>query len=202
MRKPPIGSGSDLRHLMKLPRTELLVKPEDIFGELPVLVVGGVATRAYAPERHTKDIDFLVEDERFHEAAQSLSKNGFRKGHDLYFPNTSLGLYGEAWSRGHEELDIISTPQEWCHAAFLGRAEDATGLRVIPLPYLILMKFDSARGIDQGDLTRMLGRLDDAEIERLIATVENCCGDPAFAGDIRQYAQLGRWEWETERQRR
>jgi len=64
MRKPPIGSGGDLHHLMRLPRTELIVKPKDIFGELPVLVVGGVATRAYAPERHTKDIDFLVEDER------------------------------------------------------------------------------------------------------------------------------------------
>jgi len=63
------------------------------------------------------------------------------------------------------------------------------------------MKFDSARGIDQADLTRMLGKLDDAQIEEIIDTVERSCGDPAFADDIRQYAKLGRWERETQRQR-
>ncbi|HET7813759.1 MAG TPA: hypothetical protein VFL13_05250, partial [Candidatus Baltobacteraceae bacterium] len=69
-----------------------------------------------------------------------------------------------------------------------------TGLRVVPLPYLVLMKFDAARGIDQGDLTRMLGAVSDAEVESIAAIVEEYTGDPGAADDIRQYAQLGRWE--------
>ena len=40
------------------------------------------------------------------------------------------------------------------------------------------MKLDSARGIDQGDLTRMLGRLSASEIERTVRIVERHHGDP------------------------
>ena len=77
-------------------------------------------------------------------------------------------------------------------------SRDRNGARVLPLPYLMLMKLDSARGVDQGDLTRILGRLDDAEVERVIAMVGRHYADRQAAEDIRQYAAIGRWEWETE----
>lgn len=198
MRKRPIGTGSDVVFLMALPRTTLEVKPEDLFGKIPFIVIGGVATRAYAPERATKDIDFMVEHDRYTDALAQLRKHGFAKSEDLFFPNTSLGLYGEAWNKEHLEIDLMSSPQEWCKQAFRGRVEDQTGLRVIPLPYLVLMKFDAARGVDQGDLTRMLGLLDDAKIEQVIKVVERYSGDPSVADEIRQYAELGRWEMQSD----
>lgn len=186
---------------MALPRTKLPMKPEELFGDLPAMIVGGVATRAYAPERVTKDIDLMVEHDRFVEAIQRLRVERFEKKNDLFFPNASLGLYGESWTKENLEIDILSSPQEWCKLAFRIRVDDQTGARVIPLPYLVLMKFDSARGIDQGDLTRMLGPLDDEKIEQIIKVVERHSGDPTFANDVRQYAQLGRWEWETKQNR-
>jgi len=201
LRKQPIGAGSDLVFLMALPRTKLPMKPEELFGDLPAMIVGGVATRAYAPERVTKDIDLMVEHDRFVEAIQRLRVEKFEKKNDLFFPNASLGLYGESWTKENLEIDILSSPQEWCKLAFRIRVDDQTGARVIPLPYLVLMKFDSARGIDQGDLTRMLGPLDDEKIEQIIKVVERHSGDPTFANDVRQYAQLGRWEWETKQNR-
>jgi hypothetical protein len=201
LRKQPIGAGSDLVFLMALPRTKLPMKPEELFGDLPAMIVGGVATRAYAPERVTKDIDLMVEHDRFVEAIQRLRVERFEKKNDLFFPNASLGLYGESWTKENLEIDILSSPQEWCKLAFRIRVDDQTGARVIPLPYLVLMKFDSARGIDQGDLTRMLGPLDDEKIEQIIKVVERHSGDPTFANDVRQYAQLGRWEWETKQNR-
>jgi hypothetical protein len=197
-RRPAIGAGSDLRFLMGNPRREIVMSPSDVFGDLAVMVIGGVATRAYAPERHTDDIDFFVQPQDYAEALRRLAAAGFRKRCDLLFPNATLGLYGEAWSRERAEVDVISTPQDWAVAAFEGRSEDQTGLRVIPLPYLVLMKLDSARGIDQGDLTRMLGRLDSNEVERICEIVTRYSGDASLADDTRQYAELGRWELQTE----
>ena len=174
------------------------MKPEEIFEGVPFVVIGGVATRAYAPERATKDIDFMLEHDRFADGVQQLRKHGFIKRTDLLFPNSALGLYGEAWTQNGLEVDVISSPQEWCTQAFRGRVEDQTGLRVIPLPYLVLMKFDSARGVDQADLTRMLGPLDGEKIEQIIEVLQSHYGDPSVADEVRQYAQLGQWELQND----
>ncbi|MHB8363997.1 MAG: hypothetical protein ACYDEK_05405 [Vulcanimicrobiaceae bacterium] len=173
------------------------MKPEEIFGDIPVLVVGGVATRAYAPERATNDVDFMVEHDRHADGVKSLRERNFTKQNDLFFPNSSLELYGEAWLKDGQEIDLISSPQEWCKQAFRGRVEDQTGLRVIPLPYLVLMKYDSARVIDQADLSRMLGQLDDEKLDQIVEVVKRFSGDPGITDEIHQYAQLGRWELET-----
>jgi hypothetical protein len=197
LRKKGRGSGSDLRALMELPREVVVVRPEDLFGDVPAIVIGGVAARAYAPERFTKDIDFLIVHDRFAEATSLLAKRGWKKELDLVFPNASLGLAGEAWKKDGQEIDVIASDQAWANEAFEKPTYDQTGLRVIPLAYLVLMKLDSARGIDQGDLTRMLGRLDDIEINSIVKMVEKHSHDPQAADDVRQYALLGRMEWET-----
>ncbi|HTW82843.1 MAG TPA: hypothetical protein VMD91_02105 [Candidatus Sulfotelmatobacter sp.] len=74
---------------------------------------------------------------------------------------------------------------------------DRNGERVIPLAYLVLMKLDSARAVDQGDLTRTLGRLDAEQVDAIVSIVERYYGDPAAADDVRQYHEVGRWEYEA-----
>jgi hypothetical protein len=197
LRKQGRGAGSDLRRLMALPREEAAVNPELLFGDLPAMVVGGVAARAYAPERQTKDIDFLVDHDRFAETTNCLRRQGWQKKLDLVFPNTALGLHGEAWEKDGMLIDVIATDQPWGNEAFRAPAYDQVGLRVIPLAFLVLMKLDSARGVDQGDLTRMLGRLDDSEVNEVVKIVERHSHDPQAADDVRQYALLGRMEWGT-----
>ena len=181
----------------------LAIVPREVFDEIPAMLIGAHAAAAYAPARQTDDIDFIVEHARFAEAEAKLIASGWKKTTSLGFPGTSLGLYGSAWQ--HEngmDLDIMSSPQAWCQEAFdASVSRDPNGARVLPLPYLILMKLDSARGVDQGDLTRILGRLNDAEVERVVALVERHYTDRQVAEDIRQYATIGRWEWETGRDR-
>jgi hypothetical protein len=197
LRKRPIGSGSNLDTLMQHEREKLFIDMESLFGDIPATVVGGVATRAYAPERHTKDIDVLIDHARYGEGARRLEALGWRKEHALLFPNSSLGLYGTAWSKDGRHLDVIATAQPWAAEALAEEVYDQTGLRVVSLPYLVLMKLDSARGIDQGDLTRMLGRVEGVELERIVRIVERHHPDPHAAEDVRQYAELGALEYET-----
>jgi len=197
LRKRPIGSGSNLDALMSMERDKLFIDMESLFGDIPAVVIGGVATRAYSPERRTKDIDVLVDHLRYTEALTRLRSLGWREEHDLFFPNTSLGLYGTAWSKDGRHLDVIATAQAWAAEALAEEVYDQTGLRVVSLPHLVLMKLDSARAIDQGDLSRMLGRVDKTEIERIVRIVARHHRDPHAAEDVRQYAELGALEYET-----
>jgi hypothetical protein len=60
------------------------------------------------------------------------------------------------------------------------------------------MKLDSARVIDQADLARILGRLSAEHVEDVIRTVQHHYHDPSTADDLRQYHEIGKWEYETE----
>lgn len=182
---------------MQSEREKLSITMESLFGDIPAAVVGGIATRAYSPERKTKDIDVLVQHERFGGAAAWLRRLGWEEDGRLYFPNSLLGLYGGAWKKHGQKLDVLATDQPWAEEALQQKTYDQTGLRVIALPYLVMMKIDSARGIDQGDLTRMLGLLDAAAVERVVSVVKRHYGDPHGAEDVRQYAMLGRLEYWT-----
>jgi hypothetical protein len=197
LRKRPLGSGSNMETLMQSEREKLFIVMENLFGDISAAVVGGIATRAYSPERKTKDIDVLVDNARYGEAVAGLRQLGWRDDGELHFPNSLLGLYGSAWLKDGQKLDVLATDQPWADEALSQHAYDQTGLRVISLPYLVMMKIDSARGIDQGDLTRMLGLLDDAALERVVEVVERHYGDPHGAEDVRQYAMLGRLEYWT-----
>ncbi len=162
--------------------------------EEPWCLIGGFAARAYAPERMTQDVDILVAHDRFEAIKHELLKEGWILDTQLFFPNASLGLYGQSFTKGSFPLDVIASPQAWAAEALAVPVYDQNGTRVIPLPYLVLMKLDSARGIGQGDLERMLGRVSDNEIEDIIVIVEKHSNDPLAPQDIRQYALLGRLE--------
>ncbi len=202
LKKRVPGTGGAIEELMNLPRGKLAMNPQELLGEIPFCTVGGVATRAYMPERSTKDVDILVNACDFESAEERLSKAGYeavRKRDDLFFGNSALGLFGRAWQKADARIDLISSEQEWVHEALMIDSRDQTGLRVIALPYLVLMKMDASRGQDQADIERMLGRLDATAVEDVVNVVARHLGDPQAAEDVRQYALLGQMEYRTER---
>jgi hypothetical protein len=71
------------------------------------------------------------------------------------------------------------------------RSEDKT-LPIVDLTYLVALKLDASRSIDQGDLSRMLGFATDDDLDRVRTVVRRLL--PADADDLEQYILLGRFE--------
>ncbi|MBA3532298.1 MAG: hypothetical protein H0T73_10295, partial [Ardenticatenales bacterium] len=68
--KPGTGSAPSFLEM----RTAMIPWPDlrPILQDIPWAIIGGVATRAYMPERATKDIDILVAVENQNEALSAL----------------------------------------------------------------------------------------------------------------------------------
>jgi hypothetical protein len=154
---------------------------------VPFVVIGGVATRLYAPERVTDDLDILIEAKNAAALAADLTGGGCQK-------LGTLSIGGSHWRLPDGmSLDVIEENAAWAAEAVANPASAPNGLPVISLPYLVLMKMRASRGIDIGDLTRVLGAADDdaiAEVGRVIAIYL-----PDGVEDLEGLIYLGRLEY-------
>ena len=154
---------------------------------VPFVVIGGVATRLYAPERVTDDLDILIEAENATVLAADLTGGGCQK-------LGSLSIGGSHWRLPDGmALDVLEEDAAWAVEAIANPASAPNGLPVISLPYLVLMKMRAGRAIDIGDLSRVLGAADDAildETRRIIA--ENLADG---VEDLEGLIYLGRLEY-------
>jgi hypothetical protein len=155
----------------------------------PFVVIGGVATWLYMPRRPTDDVDVLVAAEDAPTLYEELTAAGWT-------PVGSLTIGGTSW-RAPEggELDVIESSEAWVRDALANPARSPTGLPVISLPYLVLMKLQAARSRDMGDLSRMLGQADEAALEQVRAVVGT--HSPTDLADLESLITLGRLEFET-----
>jgi hypothetical protein len=159
-----------------------------ILGPIPWAVVGAVATRLYMPERTTRDLDIAVRNEDVLEVRRRLAEAGFKYQREL-----SIG--GSSWlSPEGIQVDVLELAEPWLAQALLEaqRNRDAQGLPVLPLPYLVLMKFQAGRVQDLADATRMLGQAEEevlGAVRRLFAHYS-----PADLEDLESLIMLGRME--------
>jgi hypothetical protein len=161
---------------------------------VPFLVVGGVATRLYAPERMTDDLDVLVPAASAERLSEELTRGGaVRRGR--------LAVGGSHWRLPDgTPLDVLEEDAPWVAEALARPASGPDGLPVIGLPYLILMKMRASRGIDIGDLTRILGAADEAALEETRRVIGRYLSDGTE--DLESLIQLGRLEYQSAREGR
>ncbi|MDB5070075.1 MAG: hypothetical protein JWM87_1186 [Candidatus Eremiobacteraeota bacterium] len=159
---------------------------------MPYAVIGGVATRMYMPERTTAGIDLLVEPENIDRAIAQLVGSGHElKPQPLAFMDTRLGLIGQRLALGRP-VDVLSSHQSWVYDAMASVRWENDTLPIVDLPYLIALKLDASRSVDQGDLSRMLGFASAHDLDRVRAVVSRLL--PADADDLEQYMLLGKHE--------
>lgn len=160
-----VGSGTASASLRR--RTAIQPWPDlrKLLEGIPWAVVGGVATRAYMPERMTKDLDVLVRSVDGEIAVERLVAAGFVVHADLAIPGRALR------SPDGVEVDVLFGEQPWLHDALRDVERDAAGYPVMGLSYLVLLKLQSARTQDWADVSRMLGQADGERLHEVRSVV-------------------------------
>ena len=181
--RPGAGSGSAL--LRARTWRQPVFNLTTVFS-VPFVVVGGVATRLYAPERTTCGLNVLISADDASQCSEDLARaGGVRVG--------SLSIGGSEWRLPDgTTLDILEGTASWVGEALASPEAGPDGLPVIGLPYLVLMKMLASRGIDIGDLTRMLGGADEDSLERVRQVIGNYV--PDAVEDLESLILLGRLE--------
>lgn len=188
LRRNKAGTGS--AHTFMYQRTALNTWPDlrSLLQGFDWAVIGGVATRAYMPERATKDMDILVRWQDGEAVIQRLTQAGFKIVSRLAVPGYLLQ------SADGVDLDVLFGRYRWLNEAFAALEQDPAGYPVIGLPYLVLMKMEANRGRDLGDLTTMLGWATPEALARVRQVVKRY--NPQDEGDLETLIYLGQREME------
>jgi hypothetical protein len=189
-RRQKPGTGSSQEFLRR--RTAMKEWPDltSALGDIPWATVGGVATRHYAPERATIDLDALIERDAAPIVRQRLQEAGFGCWGELTIGRSS-------WSSPDgTAVDVLETEAPWANGALQEAQQnrDLQGLPVLPLPYFVLMKLQSGRTLDIGDVTRMLGLASDSARDAVREAVRQF--DPDALEDVESMIVVGRMEME------
>lgn len=186
LRRVRPGTGSS--HEFMLRRTAMIEWPDlrNVLQGIEWVIVGGVATRAYMPERGTKDLDILVRRADEETILDRLIKAGYKVITPLAVPGYLL------LSPEGIEVDVLLGDYPWLKLALKEMQQDAAGYPVIDLPYLVLMKLSASRPQDVADLSRMLGWADENMLERVRQIVARY--SPQDKEDLESLIFLGQQE--------
>ena len=163
MKRQKAGSGSERGFLLE--RTARLKFPDltALLHGVNWAVIGAAATRLYMPERLTNDLDILIDIADSKAVRQRLTQSGA-----TYRAELSIG--GSSWTLADGfPLDVLEGRDEWIPAA-LAAAQTNRGLDgapVLPLAYLVLMKFRASRVQDIADVSRMLGQAPENQLKEV-----------------------------------
>lgn len=158
--------------------------------QTPFVVVDGIATALYMPQRLTLDLDILVLGEDAPRLHEELTRLGYRMERQL-----SIG--GTAWRASDGgSLDVLESDELWVRAAVRTPNQAPTGEPVIALPYLVLMKLVASRSQDLTDISRMLGTASEVALTQVREVVREY--RPGDSADLESLIILGRLELATE----
>lgn len=178
--QPGSGSGPDLlrARTWRNPVTDLRA-----FVTVPFVIVGGVAMRLYAPERMTDDLGILIHASQEGQLSRELEQAGAIK-------QGNLSRGGSHWRLpGEENLDVLVSEETWAVEALVNPVSGPDGLPVVAMSYLVLMKMQASRGIDIGDLSRMLGAADEENLGETRRVIRRTL--PDAVEDLESLIQLG-----------
>lgn len=183
--RPGSGSGRDFL----LRRTWNVLNVDVARLQTPFVIVGGVATALYMPQRVTLDVDILVltaDAGAMHRELERLQ----------YSCDGPLSIGGTRWvAPDGRVLDVLEADEPWTRAAVERPRRAPNGEPVIALPYLVLMKLAASRPQDLADLSRMLGTADDRSLAEVRGVVRQF--RPMDCDDLESLIQLGRLELEA-----
>jgi hypothetical protein len=181
------GSGSSIEFLQSRSWTDPPITAALRTLPVPYVIVGGLATALYMTRRMTPNTDILVPHDDLESVAEVFRATGWEH-------RGRLAYGGQAWRTldGHE-VNVLTSDESWAYDAIASPNRSPTGLRVIALPYLVLMKLDASRALDVGDLGRMLGGADQDARDHVLNVVRRY--RPTDIDDVESLIALGDLEF-------
>ncbi len=196
-RRQRAGAGSHRDFLLRRTTNVQWLDLTPVLSPIGWAVVGAVATRHYMPERMTQDLDIAIAVGDSAEARRKLKEAGFvYQGERRTLRVRCIG--GSSWTAPDgTSVDVVEGTDEWWANAIAEAQSnrDAQGLPILPLRYLVLMKFRAGRVQDLADVTRMLGQADNetlASVRRLFARYA-----PDDREDLESLIALGKLEMQS-----
>ncbi len=154
----------------------------------PFVIVGGVATRLYMPERMTVDLGILILAMDASSLQQELTQGNCQR-------IGTLTVGGTTWKLPNASLlDVLEADERWAREAIAQAVEGPTSLPTVALPYLVLMKLQASRVQDLADITRMLGAVDEPALQQVRTVINRYM--PDALEDVESMIVLGRLEYE------
>lgn len=189
LRRAAHGTGSQPTFLQE--RTTMLPIPDiaGILGSIPWTLVGGLATRAYMPERMTLDVDILIRAQDEGAVRDAFIAAGYHVTGVL-----SIGGFSVQVSQ-QPPIDVLLAEETWLIKALLNPNHDDVGNPVLPRPALIMMKLHAGRTQDLADIQRMLASTDTNERATIRADLAH--QNPDLAEEFDALVQLADWEFGT-----
>ena len=132
---------------------------QHILAPVPWALVGGLALRAYIPERMTLDIAILVH-ERDAEATRAALLNA---GYHMTGLLNIGGFSVQTDDPAAPPIDVLTRADPWLDTALAQPVADPAGYPVLGRPYLILLKLQAGRTQDLADVQRLLARVPQPE---------------------------------------
>ncbi|MGI0482870.1 hypothetical protein ACN4EE_19050, partial [Geminocystis sp. CENA526] len=121
------GTGSSVEFLHKRTWTYPVSNLNSIITQASFVIVGGIATRLYMPERMTLDIDILIKAEDCEVVYQDLQNANSQKIGDL-------SISGSQWQLAdNTSLDVLVGEDEWVAEAISIPNYAPDGLPIIAL---------------------------------------------------------------------
>ncbi len=180
------GSGSQIPRDKQIQFTQKLPKLDEILKETPYVIVSGMATRMYMPERMTLDVGILV----FSDESSYLDKELEDSSCEYVGP---LSIGGVTWKLPEGTmLDIIVSQAPWAENAIKTNKIGPDGLPHIDLPFLVIMKLESGRTQDIADISRMLGFADESMLNEVRSLIDKYMPDELE--DLESLITLGKLE--------
>lgn len=154
LRRAARGTGSQTDLLYER-RTSVQPIPDlaSVLGSLRWALVGGMALRAYAPERMTLDVDIVMHERDDRAAREAFVDAGYEIVGEL-----SIGGFTAREEEAPDEMpvDVITRSDPWLDDVLAAPHLDDYGYPVLPCPYLALLKLQAGRTQDLADVQRLL----------------------------------------------
>ena len=138
-----------------------------ILGPIRWALVGGIALRAYVPERMTLDVDIII-----HADDETQAKAAFVTANYRITGPLTIGGFTAHPHDGAAPIDVLTSTARWLDDALTSPPPDPAGLPTLPRRYLLLLKLQAGRTQDLADVQRLLRGTSPEERSTMRAVVQ------------------------------